>query len=188
MLLELLKLLPEPLPTPPTLHLPARPISRLKSLTLLLKRKLVHAHQEACGKAQIMLLVLDPRRVHVATKNVDVQMVHTRVRVHACDDLPRVVSAWCEVRPESLGRGRGHVGVQRRLIRRVRSAEVAELPAQLRCRKHFQARNASAEGGEQGGVVGEGGKGVLGVDGRGAGKEEEVYAADTVRRLLVPWE
>lgn len=93
MLLQPRKLIPESLATPPALHLPTRPISRTKPCTSLLKRKLLQLNEEACSKAVVVLPVLQVCAVHVSAEDVDVEMVHGGVCVHADFYLGEVVAA-----------------------------------------------------------------------------------------------
>lgn len=51
MLLQRLELIFVVLATPPALHVPARPVSRLESLAPLLKRKLIHLHEKRTVEA-----------------------------------------------------------------------------------------------------------------------------------------
>jgi hypothetical protein len=113
--------------------------------------------------------------MHVPAENVYVQVVHTRMRMHARDNLGRVVAAWWEVW-WGVGRIRHHVDFESGLVRRVGGAEVSVLAPQFGCCERLDARDACAYLGEEGRVGGEGGEGVLVVKGWGAGDEEEVDA------------
>lgn len=67
-------------------------------LTPFLQRKLVHVHKETRIKAQVVLLVLQTRRMHLPRHDVDVHMVHTGVRVCARFDFGEPVAAGWEER------------------------------------------------------------------------------------------
>ena len=116
MLFERLELIFEIPSTTPTRHIPARPIPRLEPWTPLFQRKLIQPYQETSVEAEIMLLMLHPRRIHVAAEDVNVQMVHRRMRMHACDNIFGPVAAWGQESGVLRGgwwvRGAGHEGFQ----------------------------------------------------------------------------
>lgn len=179
MLLQRRKLVPEIPPTAPTLHIPIRPLARMEPLAPLWQRQLVQAHQKRRVEAEIVLLVLQARRVHIAAENVDVHVVHRRVRVHACHDVGGVVAVWWEERGAcGWGRGRGgaHEGFKGGLVGRVAGGEVAVFAAQFVGCECLDASYARADVGEEGGVCGEEVQGVFVVVGWLSRDEEEVYA------------
>ena len=93
MLFQPRKLILVILPTSPALYIPVRPTPRMKPLTPLLQRKLIHLHQEARIEAQVMLLMLHTWRMHVPTHDVNMHMIHTRMRMRARFDLGQPVAA-----------------------------------------------------------------------------------------------
>lgn len=98
MSLQLLKPIPKPSPTPPTpeVHLLQIRILATSSPPPILLREwiILQRNEETRIEAIVVLPMLQPLTVHVPADDVDVQMTHAWVSVHADPDLLRPIPAW----------------------------------------------------------------------------------------------
>lgn len=146
------------LSTAPTLHLPTRPIPRLEPLAALLQRELFHTHKEARVEAQIVLFVFQARRMHLTRHDVDMHVVHARMRMHACFDFGQPVPAWREEGVALLWWWwirRAHQVFQRFLVGLVRSAVASVFASEFAGCELLETRHAFLHFGQEGRVGGE---------------------------------